>query len=70
VEHDGGLALVRTVRGADIALYRQREHYGIVWRTDELNRERKRAFAELSTIKANAKVYAQGKALQEPGASR
>jgi hypothetical protein len=64
VEHDAGLALVRTVRGASIALYREHEHYGVIWHPDELARERKRAFAELSTIKANAKVYAQGKTLR------
>jgi hypothetical protein len=64
VEHDGGLALVRTVRGARIALYRAREHYGVIWQPEALDRERKRAFAELSTIKANAKVYAQSKALK------
>lgn len=61
---DGGLAAVRTVRGADKQLYRAREQYGLIWQTEALDRERRRAFAELSTIKANAKVYAQQKALR------
>lgn len=61
---DGGEARVRTVRGAEVTLYRAQKHYGLVWQTDALMRERRRAFAELSTIEANAKVYAQQKGLK------
>jgi hypothetical protein len=60
----GAQASVRTVRGAQITLYRAKEHYGLVWQTELLARERRRAFAELSTIEANAKVYAQQKGLR------
>jgi hypothetical protein len=64
VTHDGGLAAVRTLRGAHVILFREHQQYGVVWQTEELDRERKRAFAELSTINANAKVYARSKTLQ------
>jgi hypothetical protein len=64
VELTGPEARVRTLRGAELTLYREHEHYGLVWNTEALLRERKRAFAELSTIEANAKVYAQQKTLQ------
>jgi hypothetical protein len=44
------MATVRTLRGAHIILYREHEHYGLVWRTDALLRERSRAYAELATV--------------------
>jgi len=59
---EGDLTHVKTVRGAELTLYRAKDRrYGVVWRSEELMRERRRAFAELSSIEANGKVYsAQG----------
>lgn len=55
---------VRTVRGGEYVLYRTPQgRYGIVFETEALMRERRRAFAALSAIKANAQVYARQRAL-------
>jgi hypothetical protein len=62
---EGDLTRVRTVRGGEYLLYRtEKLRYGVVFETEALMRERRRAFAELSVITANAKVYAQQKALR------
>jgi hypothetical protein len=60
-----GVTRVRTVRGGEYVLYRTpKGRYGIVFETDALARERRRAFAELSSIQANTKVYAKQRALR------
>ena len=62
---EGKQLRVKTVRGGSYLLGRGKDQrLGIVWRTDELVRERRRAFAELSSIESNAKVYEQQKALK------
>ncbi|HTU62146.1 MAG TPA: hypothetical protein VMF89_26995 [Polyangiales bacterium] len=64
-EGAGDLTRVRTVRGGEYLMARTREgRYGIVYETDALSRERGRAFAELSLIKANTSVYAKQKELR------
>jgi hypothetical protein len=60
-----GVTRVRTVRGGEYVLYRTpKGRYGVVFETDALARERRRAFAELSSIEANTKVYAKQRALR------
>jgi hypothetical protein len=56
---------VRTVRGGEYVLYRTPKlRYGVVFETDALIRERRRAFAALAAIDANTKIYARQKALR------
>jgi hypothetical protein len=65
VTEDAGTTHVRTVRGGEYVLYRTpKRRYGVVFETDALIRERRRAFAQLSSIEANAKVYTEQKALR------
>jgi hypothetical protein len=65
VAADAQVTRVRTVRGGEYVLARTKEgRYGVVYETDALARERKRAFAELSLIDANTKVYARQKTLR------
>jgi hypothetical protein len=65
VSERAGLTLVRTVRGGEYVLYRTPKlRYGVVFETDALVRERRRAFAALASIEANAKVYAKQKTLR------
>jgi hypothetical protein len=62
---DGGTLRVTTVRGGEYVLTRAPDgSYGLVFHAAALTRESARAFAELSVIKANAKVYREQKHLQ------
>lgn len=62
---EGQLHHLETVRGGRLTLYRAKDQrYGVVWRSEELMRERRRAFAELSSIENNAKVYEAQEALR------
>lgn len=62
---EGELTHVKTVRGAQLTLYRAKDRrYGVVWHSEELMRERRRAFAELSSMEANGAVYKTQRALQ------
>jgi hypothetical protein len=65
VAAEGPVTRVRTVRGGEYLLARTKEgRYGVSYETDALARERKRAYAELSLIEANVKVYATQKTLR------
>jgi hypothetical protein len=63
---DGGALLhVTTVRGGEYTLSRSPDgRYGLVFHAAALARESARAFAELSVIKSNAKVYREQKSLR------
>jgi hypothetical protein len=62
---DGGILHVTTVRGGAYTLSRSADgRYGLVFQAAALTRESRRAFAELSVIKGNAKVYQEQKSLQ------
>jgi hypothetical protein len=62
---DGGALHVTTVRGGKYVLTRAPDgSYGLVFQTAALARESARAFAELSVIKSNAKVYREQRRLQ------
>lgn len=62
---EGALARITTVRGDTVLLYHADDgSFGLVWHSDELMREKSRAFAELALIKRNAAVYAQKRALK------
>lgn len=64
-QSQGDTLTVQTVRGGSYTLQRANDgRYGFVWHTDELVRERRRAFAELSSTENNAKVYKQQGALR------
>ncbi len=58
-EEDGDELVVHTTRGEPLRLYRRGEGHwwGIVWRTDELDRERSRANQDLRRVEANAETY-------------
>ena len=65
VSHGDSGTSVRTVRGGEYLLHRTAEgRYGVIYETDALVRERRRAFAELSSVEANVKVYQTQKALR------
>jgi hypothetical protein len=62
---DGGTLHVTTVRGGEYVLTRAPDgSYGLVFHAAALTRESARAFAELSVIKANAKVYREQRHLR------
>jgi len=58
-EEDEGELVVHTTRGVDLRLYRRGEGHwwGIVWRTEALDRERSRANQDLRRVEANAETY-------------
>lgn len=61
---DGGMLHITTVRGGEYTLARASDgRYGLVFQASALAREAKRAFAELSVVKSNAKVYQKQKSL-------
>jgi hypothetical protein len=65
-QFDAGLLQVKTVRGGQYVLFRAPDgRYGLVFHAEALGRERARAFAELSVIKTNAKVYREQKSLEQ-----
>jgi len=64
IERDGKLVHVLTTRGGKLDLYLGSDTwYGIVWNTEELDRERDRAAAEREQIQRNAELYAFRKTL-------
>ncbi len=65
-EQDGEELLVTTTRG-QVRLWRAEESawWGIVWKRDELDRERDRAGQDLRRIEANAETYRRRQALQQ-----
>ena len=66
VQRDGMLWTVNTVRGTTLALYRSEAgHYGLVWETPALLRERVRAAAELDLVKKNGELYRERHALEQ-----
>lgn len=63
---DGDEVVVRTSRGATLRMYRAREGawWGLVWKTDELDRERDRANQALRQIERNAETYRRRRGLE------
>lgn len=62
---DAGTLFVTTVRGGEYALSRDPSgRYGLAFHAAALTRESARAFAELSVVKTNARVYGEQKSLQ------
>lgn len=65
VRHEGPLAVVEMVRGGQVQLYRGKdERYGLVWNTEALMRESRRAFAELDLVRKNAELYEKQRKLE------
>lgn len=67
---EGDEVVVTTVLGTEVRLYRRQpgHWYGIVWHTDELDRERSRANRDLAMIRSNGATYARRRQLETPGA--
>lgn len=64
-EEDGDELVVTTPRG-EVRLYRAEDTdwWGIVWRREELDRERDRAGQDLRQVQANAETYRRRRALR------
>jgi hypothetical protein len=65
IRHEGPLAVVEMVRGGQVMLYRGKdERYGLVWNSEALQRESRRAFAELDLVHKNAELYEKQRNLE------
>lgn len=66
-EEEVGEELVVTTSRGEVRLYRSNETawWGIVWKHEELDRERDRAGQDLRQIEANAATYRRRRALQD-----
>ena len=65
-EEQGDLLVVHTARGEELTLYRREEGHwwGMVWHTEELDRERSRASQDLRRVEANATTYERRQRLE------
>ena len=65
-EERGEELIVHTARGEEVVLYRRdpAQWWGIVWRTQALDRERNRASQDLRRVEANAATYERRERLE------